>query len=138
MNDWYTFYSLATGRILYRHLGKNVNQVSMEELFTGVDFTVVGCILGRFKTQDCYVNLADNQAKNKTTAPISTNKLTITANGIDEVVITLPDCMCQHRSTIIDVTGGQLIFTTDEVGEHKLLFKNMLKYLDQEVVINAI
>jgi len=66
---------------------------------------------------------------------LTADKTQIAADGIDEVRVTGIPVGATFRG--LTINDGELIFTTNEPGEHRLVFE-LWPYIDGEVVVNAV
>lgn len=97
--------------------------------------------------EECYVDLVTNEAKKKPEMPITINKTTFQANGIDELVISGIPNKCPNgfdiSSTIqivmqkYKVTDGVFEFSTD-VPLRSWVFCTARNYLDKSFIVEAI
>ena len=127
-----TFYDLNTGEIL-RNRSQPVDYIE-EDLHDGE-----GYIVERSNDITQYVDTTSKKIIDKQEIPCSINKLTIDADGVDEIIISnLPN---PSDIEIVDMENYLVIdntfeFTIDTPGEYKIICKSF-PYLDKEYTINA-
>lgn len=125
----YSVYRKQTGQILW-NIDSPDDQSALED-------ALIGVIAGTHNGDVVFV--VDGAAVPRPTMDIEANTLFISADDVEEAVVTgLPP------GTVADIAGvgrvavddGELVFTTDEVGLHKITF-SVFPFIPAEVTISA-